>query len=281
MRKELKISELATVWGVSVPTTWKRLERMGLETFKKKDETNKEVNYVSISDEQINEYIINVINNNNNVNYNGYYEETLQNNNVNNDVIDAEYCKSSSMTPSELVNNLQKVFNDCNDRLLTNIISNNERIDNVYNDYKNICEELADHKANTKLLEDKRASEGLYLNEIRELKQEKENLNKDYNELKIANNNLNNEKENYLKSCNELSEKLEVIETINKKQIRNDKIKNAIIAVLLLAVVSFITILIMDNKQVNNASETVTNVQEPVTAQVPQPVQNVSNQRKR
>lgn len=281
MRKELKISELATIWGVSVPTTWKRLEKVGLETFKKKDETNKEVNYVSISDEQINEYIININNNGNNVNYNGYYEETLQNNTVNNDVIDAEYYKSNQMTPSELVNNLQRVFNDCNDRLLTNIISNNERVDNVYNDYKNICEELADHKANTKLLEDKKASEGLYLNEIKELKLEKENLNKDYNELKIVNNNLNNEKENVLKDYKELSERFDKEEK-EKRQLKTILTIGGILFVAMAVVLAvFITLYNINNKPIENVSETVQNVQEQVTAQVPQPVKNVSNQRKR
>ena len=39
--KELKIAELAELWGVSVPTTWNRIKKEGLITFKKKDK-NKE-----------------------------------------------------------------------------------------------------------------------------------------------------------------------------------------------------------------------------------------------
>lgn len=278
MEKELKMSELATIWGVSVPTTWNRVRKMGLKTFIKKNETNKDINYVSISDEQIKEYVININNNNNNVNNNGYYEDMLNTNNVVNkddNIIDAEYTREFPRLLPEVMARLNEVCNEQNQQIININNAHNEQLINVYNGVKDVYEELAIHKANTVLLEDKKASEGLYLNEIKELKQEKEALNKDYNELKIANNNLNNEKENYLKSCNELSEKLEAVETINKKQIRNDKIKNGIITVLLLAVAIFVTIFIMDNKQVNKDAETVTNVQEQVTAQVPQPVKSV------
>ncbi len=285
MEKELKISELASIWNVSVPTTWNRVKKIGLKTFIKKNETNKDINYVSISDEQINEYVVNVNNNINNPNNNGYYEETLSDNNIVNkddDVIDAEYTRELPRLLPEVMTTLNNVYYEHNQQLININNTHNEQLENVYKDVKNVYEELAIHKANTKLLEDKKASEGLYLNEIKELKQEKETLYNDYNELKITNNNLNNEKENYLKSCNELNKKLEVVEKINKKQDRNSKIKNGIIAVLLLAVAVFVTIFIMDNKNVNNVSETVTNVQEQaVTPQVSQPVKNVSNQRER
>ena len=46
MEKELKIAELSALWGVSVPTTWNRIRKEGLQTFIKKNENNKEVNYV-------------------------------------------------------------------------------------------------------------------------------------------------------------------------------------------------------------------------------------------
>lgn len=94
MEKCLKVAELATIWGVSVPTTWNRVRKEGLETVIKKDENGKDINYINISDEVLNKYINNVVNNQNNVNNNGYYEDLLSNNNVNNssnDVIDADY----------------------------------------------------------------------------------------------------------------------------------------------------------------------------------------------
>ena len=51
--KELKISELANIWAVSVPTTWNRVRKEDLKTVKKIDENRKEVNYVIISDKII------------------------------------------------------------------------------------------------------------------------------------------------------------------------------------------------------------------------------------
>ena len=54
MEKELKIAELANIWGVSVPTCWNRIKKEGLTTIKKKDETNKDITYITISDNLIN-----------------------------------------------------------------------------------------------------------------------------------------------------------------------------------------------------------------------------------
>lgn len=94
MEKCLKVAELATIWGVSVPTTWNRVRKEGLETVIKKDENGKDINYINISEDVINKYINNPVNNQNNVNNNGYYEDMLRDNNINNsqnDVIDADY----------------------------------------------------------------------------------------------------------------------------------------------------------------------------------------------
>ena len=80
--KELKIAELATVWGVSVPATWNRVRKEGLKTVKKIDENRKEVTYVIVSEEIVNKYLSAV---NNGIN-NRYYEELLTSNNINNDI---------------------------------------------------------------------------------------------------------------------------------------------------------------------------------------------------
>lgn len=115
MEKCLKVAELATIWGVSVPTTWNRVRKEGLETIIKKDNNGKDVNYINITDEIINKYINNHVNNQNNVNNNGYYEELLSNNNVNNsqnDVIDADY----TMIHNNDVKNLyDRYITDTND----------------------------------------------------------------------------------------------------------------------------------------------------------------------
>ena len=68
MEKCLKVAELATIWGVSVPTTWNRVPKEGLETVIKKDENGKDINYINITDDIINKYINNVVNNQNNIN---------------------------------------------------------------------------------------------------------------------------------------------------------------------------------------------------------------------
>lgn len=273
MEKELKIAELASIWSVSVPTTWNRVKKMGLKTFIKKNETNKDINYIVISDEQIKEFVINADNNVYNQNNNGYYKDMLSDNNVvnnNNDVIDAEFEREMPRLLPEIVSRFNNVCNEHNQQIINLNEAHNEQITTIYNGVKNVYEELAIHKANTVLLEDKKASEGLYLNEIKELKQEKENLNKDYNDLKIDYNNVNNEKENVLKDYKELSEKFDK-EEHEKRMFKTVAIAGGILIGLMAVVLAvFITFFIMDDKEVNNVSETVTNVQQPVAVQAQQ-----------
>lgn len=165
MEKELKISELATIWSTSVPTTWNRIRKEGLITFKKKDENNKEVNFVSISESILNKYINNVNNLDNNV----YYEDMLNVNNVNNN---AENVKNQS----------EQAFNKDDIKDIINTITN---VNNDYNDrLKTLTDELITYKSKTLLLEDAKGREGYYINEINELKKEN-NRNKFYNKLLI------------------------------------------------------------------------------------------------
>ena len=154
MEKELKIAELAKIWGVSVPTTWNRIKKHSLTTFKKKDENNKEVNYVRISEEKIKMYVVNLNNNDKNV----YYEDLLNVDNVDNDVIDAEYIRQDKTDRQNIItdvfNGLKDVYN-----------AHNEEIKTVYN-------ELSTYKGQVLLLEDKASREGLYVNEINTLKKD-------------------------------------------------------------------------------------------------------------
>ena len=171
MEKELKIAELAELWGVSVPTTWNRIKKEGLKTFIKKNETNKDINYVSISDEIINSYVINVNNNVNKPNNNGYYEETLSYNNINkvdNNIVDAEY----SMIKPNSVQEFVTVFKDYNNDLKTIQNDYNNRLERYNNELIKAYEELSTVKSKQLLLEDKATREGLYINEINELKKE-------------------------------------------------------------------------------------------------------------
>lgn len=166
MERELKISELASIWNTSVPTTWNRIRKEGLTTFKKKDESNKEVNFVGISEEILNKYINNVNNLDNNV----YYEDMLNVNNVNNNVENVKTQSGQVFNKDDIkdiINTITTVNNDYNDRL------------------KTLTDELITYKSKTLLLEDAKGREGYYINEINELKKEN-NRNKLYNKLLIT-----------------------------------------------------------------------------------------------
>lgn len=170
MEKELKISELASIWGASVPTTWNRIRKEGLTTFKKKDETNKEVSYVSVSEEILNRYINNTINNNNNHNNNGYYEDILSVENVNNNINNPQAQQNYGFMKDDLKDLIKAVAN-VNDE-------HNERL-------QTLTDRLIIAESKTLLLEDKANREGYYINEINELKKEN-NRNKLYNNVLIT-----------------------------------------------------------------------------------------------
>lgn len=157
MEKELKIAELSALWNVSVPTCWNRIKKEGLTTFKKKDETNKDITYIRISEEIINKYVINEVNNLYKDINNVYYEDMLNVNNVNN----PETFNNTSDIIKDLIN-LNKGYN--------------EELKTVYNDYNNrlerLQEELITYKSKVPLLEDRANREGLYLKEIEDLKKE-------------------------------------------------------------------------------------------------------------
>ena len=155
MERELKIAELAALWNVSVPTCWNRIKKERLTTVIKKDESNKDVNYVSISDEIINKYVVNEVNNLYKDVNNGYYEDLLTVNNVNN----PETPINSTDFIKDIIN-LNKGYN--------------EELKTVYNNYNDrlqrLTDELIDYKSKVPLLEDRANREGLYLKEIEELK---------------------------------------------------------------------------------------------------------------
>lgn len=148
--KELKISELANIWAVSVPTTWNRVRKEDLKTVKKVDENRKEVNYVIISDEIINKYVLTVNNNVNNHNY----EDMLTDNNINENVNNNLKYGNDNISASEMFDKLSTLNKEYNDRL--------ERVN----------EELITYKSKTLLLEDKANREGFYINEINTLKKD-------------------------------------------------------------------------------------------------------------
>lgn len=170
MEKELKIAELSALWGVSVPTTWNRIRKEGLQTFIKKNENNKEVNYVRVSDDVINQYVINDNNNVSNTVNNGYYEDMLINNNGNNIVKNPQTQVNKDYSREDL------------QELITTITSVNESYNNRI---ETLTNRLINAESKQLLLEDKANREGMYINEINGLKEEN-NRYKLYNNLLIT-----------------------------------------------------------------------------------------------
>lgn len=160
MEKELKIAELASIWGASVPTTWNRIRKEGLSTVKKLDENRKEINYVVITDEQINKYINNNNNNVNNTINNNNYEELLTIDNDNKVINNGENAQGVSLSAVEVFDRLICINNQYNERL------------------ESVNKELVEAKSKQLLLEDKANREGFYLNEIKELKTDNNRLSR-------------------------------------------------------------------------------------------------------
>jgi len=170
MEKELKIAELASIWGVSVPTTWNRIKKMGLSTFIKKSETHKDVTYVSISEEKINEYVINHNNGVFNDNNNPYYKEMLNNNNViNNANNDVNNGLSTLLNQENAINTELYI-----DKLITVNEEFNNRLERKNDEIIKLYNELMNIESKQLLLEDREKNatsrEGLYLSEINQLK---------------------------------------------------------------------------------------------------------------
>ena len=143
-----KISELAQLWGCSVPTVHKRVEKEGYKTIQALDEQNKMVKYVIIDDVENN-----VNNNVANVN--------------NNDVIDVE-----------------PVFENSANKFVEAIMTLTHEHEKII-DRKN--EELAKYQASALLLEDKKYTEGLLIEDNKELKQKNRELEREQKNLQKMN----------------------------------------------------------------------------------------------
>lgn len=170
MEKEFKIAELAQLWGVSVPTAWNRIKKEGLKTFIKKNEIGKDINYVSVSEDILNKFNLNINKDIITPVNNGYYKEMLNDINVNNDVIDTEYTIKSNNTNQSLINDLINLNKGYNEELKNIYNDFQERLSTVNNELLNVNKELYETRGNLKLLEDKAGREGLYLKEINDLK---------------------------------------------------------------------------------------------------------------
>lgn len=194
MEKEIKISELSTIWGVSVPSVWNRIRREGLTTVKKLDENRKEITFVNISDELLEKYSSPVNNNGYKPNNNRYYEDMLNDKDVNNDVVDVEYVVTKPNPAQEFLNEINNVYKQHNEELKTVYAQHSEALINVNNDYINRLEqlnnELSTYKGQQYLLTERENREGLHIAEINQLKEEKSKLLTDADSLKTLINRL-------------------------------------------------------------------------------------------
>jgi len=143
-----KISELAQLWGCSVPTVHKRVEKEGYKTIQALDEQNKMVKYVIIDEVE------------NNVN-------NVENHNKNDDVIDVEPISDSSA-------------NKFVEAIMT-LTHEHEKIIERKNN------ELVQYKASALLLEDKKYSEGLLIENNKELQQKNRELEREQKNLQKVN----------------------------------------------------------------------------------------------
>ena len=143
-----KISELAQIWGCSVPTVHKRVEKEGYKTIQAPDEQNKMVKYVIIDD------VENTVNN------------TVENVN-NDDVIEVD----------PVIDNPANKFIEA----IMTLTHEHEKIIERKNN------ELVQYKASALLLEDKKYSEGLLIENNKELQQKNRELEREQKNLQKMN----------------------------------------------------------------------------------------------
>lgn len=143
-----KISELAQLWGCSVPTVHKRVEKEGYKTIQAPDEQNKMVKYVIIDD------VENTVNN------------TVENIN-NDDVIEVD----------PVIDNSANKFVEA----IMTLTHEHEKIIERKNN------ELVQYKASALLLEDKKYSEGLLIENNKELQQKNRELEREQKNLQKMN----------------------------------------------------------------------------------------------
>lgn len=143
-----KISELAQLWGCSVPTVHKRVEKEGYKTIQALDEQNKMVKYVIIDD--VENDVIKV---------------------DDNDVIDVE---------PEVLNVENAQNNKFVEALMTLTREHEKKLETITN-------QLIDYKSKALSLEDKKYSEGYLIEDNKELKQKNRELERDQKNLQKIN----------------------------------------------------------------------------------------------
>lgn len=159
MEKKLKVADFAALLGIVPKTVYKMIERNEVITVSERV-NNRQTTLIVTDEEQIK-------------NFRKIYGKTQVNNgNCYNSVTENE--QSQSVIEGEIIEK-NTHNNDFANEVIDRIIALNDRYNAQLNEYNNciqqVNEELITAKSKMLLLEDKAGREGLYLNEINELKE--------------------------------------------------------------------------------------------------------------
>lgn len=166
MDRKLKVAEFAALLGIVPKTVYKMIERNEIITVTEKV-NNRQTTLVITNDEQIEEfrksYSKNQVNNGN------YYENVTEN----------ECSESYTERNEQVKNNYGTEFaNEVIDKIITINNGYNEQINEYNNRLEKVNEQLITAKSKLLLLEDKAGREGVYINEINELRTDNNKLKK-------------------------------------------------------------------------------------------------------
>ena len=154
MEKKLKIAEFAALIGVTAKTVYKMVDREEIKTVNEKV-NNRLITLVVTNDAEIENF------------KNIYGKSPVNNGNYEDILTDCVESLNDNIHSQNSKNDISA------SEVLDRIIQNNKEYNN---ELKRVNEELVNTKAQMLFLEDKASREGLYLQEIKELKTENEQL---------------------------------------------------------------------------------------------------------
>lgn len=159
MEKKLKVADFAALLGIVPKTVYKMIERNEVITVSERV-NNRQITLIVTDDEQIENF--RKVYGKTQVNNGNYYNSVTENEQLQ-PVIEGEVIENNTHN------------NDFANEVIDRIIALNDGYNAQLNEYNNriqqVNEELITAKSKMLLLEDKAGREGLYLNEINELKE--------------------------------------------------------------------------------------------------------------
>ena len=219
MERKLKFAEFAELIGVTAKTVYKMEERKEITTVTEKV-NNRSTRLVVTNDEEI-RHFKNVYSNS--PVDNGNYEDIVTNNN------ESLNCNNSSQSTEN---------NEFMHKMFDKIVLLNEEYNNRI---ARLNEELTNSKSQLMFLEDKASKEGLYLNEIKELRTENTELLTLQKQLSTENEALKKDKEKVINEKEKVANRLVIV-----------------VVVLLMVIVSLITFNVATAQKKEQAQQEIT-----------------------